>query len=334
MMKNALIIAVLAVIYFVSQLAWADSLKFVNNPNGIQEYAQLTHLPEGFGKGEFTLELWIKPDASFPVGPTPWPQNPYPMKEEAINASAVNYDQLTNWSDADEAPYSSTGWWWHGNWLLDGFSRNYGDRDGSFALQFYGGGRLRWFFDDGTGPVADKGYVYSVGVYPAANTPSLLDGRWHNVQAVRRWSGEKAAVLELWIDGSLIAKTDIPTRVDMQAKFWRNWGVGNPPGLEGWFLGGEEQALTGLHVDYLWDQFEDYKGLIDELKFWDRAKSAEEITQYKRATNLNQSGLVGYFDFEEPNKPARHLIQDKLNELRVMSLHRWQANYFSKESAP
>jgi hypothetical protein len=171
-MRKFLATALISSTILVSDPALSESLKFVKNDNGMQEYAQLTNLPERFGTGEFTLELWIKPDTSYPVGETPWPQNPYPTDESAINQHAINEDQLTNWSDSDEKPYSWQGWWWHGNWLLDGFSRNYGGRDGSFALQFYGGGRLRWFFDDGTGPDVEKGYVYSVGAYPASTTPS------------------------------------------------------------------------------------------------------------------------------------------------------------------
>lgn len=81
------------------------------------------------------------------------------MKEDDIFEKAANEDQLTHWSDADEEPYSWQGWWWNGNWLLD--------------------------------------------------------GRWHNIQTVRRWSGNKGALLELWIDGTLIAKAELPARVDM-----------------------------------------------------------------------------------------------------------------------
>ena len=334
-MRKSLAVTLFTTAILASGSAVSGSLNFVKNASGEHEYAQLYNLPERFGTGEFTLELWVKPDASYPMGETPWPQNPYPENEGAINERAVNDDQLTNWSDADEKPYSWKGWWWHGNWLLDGFSRNYGGRDGSFALQFYGGGRLRWFFDDGTGPSEEKGYVYSVGAYPASNTPSLLDGRWHNIQAVRRWSGEKKAVLELWIDGGLIAKTELPSRVDMQAKYWKDWKVGNPPGLEGWFIGGEEQAVTGVHVDYLWNQFEDYKGLVDEIKFWERAKTPRELRQYQEVIiSEAKAGLVGYFDFEKLNEPARHLVRDKLNEQGVMSLHRWQSIYFSDENPP
>lgn len=169
------------------------SLRFTKNETGRHEYAHIDRLPASFGEGEFTLELWIKPDDSFPVGNTPWPQNPYPKNPHDVNPWASNEDQLTNWSNLDEKPYSWMGWWWHGNWLLDGFARNYGDRDGSIGIQLYGGGRLRWFFDDGTGPSVDKGYVHAVGVYPASKTPSLLDGKWHNVQCVRRWVGKSGA---------------------------------------------------------------------------------------------------------------------------------------------
>lgn len=312
------------------------SLNFTKNATGQHEYTAMDKLPPSFGKGEFTFEMWIKPDNSFPVGKTPWPQDPYPMKPEDINRWAVNEDQLTNWSDSDEKPESWMGWWWHGNWLLDGFSRNYGDRDGTFALQFYGGGRLRWLFDDGTGPSVDKGYLYSVGVYPATETPSLLDGKWHNVQCVRRWTGDSEAILELWIDGKLIDKQTLATRVDMQEKFWADWGVGNPPGLKGWFMGGEEQASAGVSVDYNWHQFEDYKGLVDEMRFWDRAKPKAELqASWKSAVDAKSKGLVGYYDFNSIGKPGNYLIEESLgHKERVMSLHKFGLENLSAENAP
>ncbi|RZT91314.1 concanavalin A-like lectin/glucanase superfamily protein [Ancylomarina subtilis] len=312
------------------------SLRFTKNETGKHEYANIANLPSTFGVGEFTLEMWIKPDNSFPVGPTPWPQDPFPLKQEDVNQWAKNEDQLTNWSNSSEEPYSSTGWWWHGNWLLDGFSRNYGDRDGSFALQFYGGGRLRWLFDDGTGPSADKGYVYSVGVYPATETPSLLDGKWHNIQCVRRWIGKSEAQLELWVDGKIIDKKVIPTRVDMQKQFWNDWGVGNPPGLKGWLIGGEEQASSGVLVDYYWHQFEDYKGLVDELRFWNKAKSQDELQKHwNKAITKNIFGLVGYYSFENINIPSNYLIKDKIEENKaIMSLHKFDLQNLSNENAP
>src|SRR5687767_6307421 len=61
--------------------ARGGALRFVANAEGEHEYALLTDLPDGFGTGELTLEMWLRPDSSFPVGST-----------------AGGEDQLTNWS--------------------------------------------------------------------------------------------------------------------------------------------------------------------------------------------------------------------------------------------
>lgn len=313
------------------------SLRFTkNNAPGQHEYTNIDKLPETFGTGEFTFELWIKPDNSFPVGKTPWPQDPFPSNPAEVDQWATNEAQLTNWTIDDEAPYSWMGWWWHGNWLLDGFSRNYGDRDGTFALQFYGGGRLRWLFDDGTGPSVDKGYLYSIGAYPATKTPSLLDGKWHNIQCVRRWTGDSKAALELWIDGDLVASIKVPKRVNLQEEFWKDWS-GNPTGTKGWFMGGEEQACSGSRTDYNWNQFEDYKGLVDEMRFWDRAKSLEELkTNWQNAVGSNEKGLVGYYSFENLNTPGNFMVKEKLNgdPSQTMNLQKFGLINFSPENAP
>lgn len=169
------------------------------------------------------------------------------------------------------APYSSGSWWFDGNFLLDGHNNNAccGFSDGTFSLQFYGGGRVRWLFGDGMS--AGPGGVWSIGAFPATNTPTLLDGEWHQLTLVRRWSGTSDADLELWIDGALVDSETSTVRTDMTF-WWDTW-----PGFgaqAGWFWGTEKQAAIGVL-----SQYEDYKGLVDEVRFWSRAKSAAEIAQ-------------------------------------------------------
>ena len=200
------------------------SLAFFVNAAEDYDYGHQLSLPTGFGAGEFTLELWIRPDDSFPVGPT-----------------GGGDDQRINWSDADAEPYSSCCWWFEGNFLLDGHNNTVFE-DGTFSLQFYGGGRLRWLFGDGVS--AGPGGVWSVGAFPATDTPSLLDGAWHRVALVRRWSGVSEALLELWIDGALVATETSPVRTDL-GTFWDDW-AGFPTGQEGWFWGAEKQAAIGV----------------------------------------------------------------------------------------
>ena len=161
-------------------------------------------------------------------------------------------EQLTNWSNVDNEPYVSGSWWYDGNFLLDGHNNaNFGA--GTFSLQFYGSGRVRWLFGDGAPSMS--GNNWQVGPYPASQTPSLLDGGWHHLALVRRWVGASDAQLELWIDGSMVDSEQSEVRTDMR-QWFDNWS-GFPGSQEGWFWGTEKQAVVGIL-----NQYEDYKGLV------------------------------------------------------------------------
>lgn len=253
--------------------AFANSMRFVQNAANDSEFGLQTSIPSAFGSGEFTFELWMKPDNSFPVG--------------AVVPGTAG--QRTNWSNVDEQPYSSSGWWFSGNFLLDGHNNN-SFANGTFSLQFYGGGRVRWSFGDGQN--AGPGGHWSVQAYPANTTPSLLDGSWHQVTCVRRWDGGSGAILELWVDGSLIATETTPVRTNMASAYWANWS-GFPFAGDGWFYGAEKQAAVGQI-----SQYEDYKGLIDEMRFWNRAKTPQELqNDWYKAVIGNEPGLVGRYTF-------------------------------------
>ncbi|MEM7164273.1 MAG: LamG-like jellyroll fold domain-containing protein [Planctomycetota bacterium] len=273
MMHRCWLGLVLLFLTLTSSSARASSFEFVVNAQSQHDYGHQLTLPPTFGAGEFTLELWVLPDSSFPVGPT--------------GGGAA---QLTNWADADNAPYSFGSWWYDGNFLLDGHN-NASFAAGTFSLQFYGGGRVRWLFGDGTN--AGPGGHWSVGAYPATATASLLDGGWHQITLVRRWSGVADAQLELWVDGTLVATETSSSRTNMR-QYWDSW-TGFPALQEGWFWGAEKQAAIGVL-----SQYEDYKGLLDEVRFWDRAKSASEIaTSWNAAVSGLEPGLVGHFAFSE-----------------------------------
>ena len=102
-------------------------MNFVQNARDEHDYGQQLNIPAGFGDGEFTLELSVRLDDSFPVGPT-------------VQDTPA---QLVNWTDADPVPYTGSGWWARGNFLLDGHVNGAGFINGTFSLQVYGGGRLR-----------------------------------------------------------------------------------------------------------------------------------------------------------------------------------------------
>jgi hypothetical protein len=274
-------------------------------------------LPSEFGKGEFSLEIWIKPDNSFPVGPVP----------------RGTFEQLTNWSSADPAPYSTPGWWLQGNWLLDGHSRPEGfaldhTREGSFSLQIYGGGRVRWLFSDGGPDIPQNGKTWAVQAYPADSVPSLLDGHWHQVVCIRRWAEHDQAVLELWVDGALIAEQTIPSRVDMRA-FWHSVPHPNDPkNLGGWSWGAEVMTAWG----YYFTQYEDYKGHLDDIRFWNTALNKAEITALRQnQPELKTPGLVGWYNFSEGKGAVAQDALDNTGE-NALILYRMD-NSWSPESA-
>jgi hypothetical protein len=286
----------------VAAPARAASVAFHVNTSSQHDYGLLTDLPPTFGAGEFTVEVWIKPDASFPIG-------------DCSGGSA----QLQNWCSRDNQPYSALDWWYEGNFLLDGHN-NASFGAGTFSLQFYGGGRVRWLFGDGNS--AGPGDHWAIGAYPATSAPSLLDGGWHHLALVRRFVSTASSELELYVDGILRANQTSPVRTDM-TMWWQGWS-GFPAGQAGWFLGAEKQAAIGVL-----SQYEDYKGLVDELRLWTRAKSAAEIATTWHAPVLgNETGLAAWFGFEEGSGTRSC---DRLTSTRCIDLFRMQPGSWSAQ---
>ena len=242
------------------------AVRFVRNAFREHDYSLEATLPSAFGEGELTFEMWMRLDASFPVGPADGGES-----------------QLTDWCDVDNEPYSDGAWWYKGNFLLDGHNNNSFEQ-GTFSLQFYGGGRLRWLFGDGS-------TQWSVGVYPATGTPSLLDDAWHAVALVRRFEGGSGATLELWIDGVQIATETSDVRTNMRT-WWDTWDA-FPEAQPGWFWGAEKQAAV-----LVLDQYEDYKGEIAELRYWTIARSEDALAAPSAVTG-GEAGLVGWIPFDE-----------------------------------
>lgn len=294
----------------------AGSLRLVESAPTNYDFVDVAQLPPSFGRGEFAFEMWIKPANSFPVGPV-W---------------RSGYNQLSNWSEVDPEPYSSDGWWLSGNWLLDGHTRPRGfgpsdSREGTFSLQFYGGGRLRFMFADSSENMP-KGMVHAVQAWPASTTPSLLDGSWHHVVALRRWREPTGATLELWVDGKRVGATDIPHRTDMR-RFWDKLAhPGDPEELGGWSLGAE--VMTAWN--YAFTQYEDYKGLVDEVRLWGRAPSPEEIGSWaKGGPATNAAGLLAHFPMDERTGAV---LRDRLDPRNSWRLHRGSQRSWSAENAP
>lgn len=281
-----------------------NAVRFVMNAPGEHEYGLLRDIPPGFGDGELTFELWIRPDSSFPVGST-----------------AGGGDQLRNWSDADERPYSDTGWWFTGNFLLDGHN-NASFGAGTFSLQFYGGGRVRWMLGDQGARVGD---VQAAQAYPAMSAPHLLDGAWHRVALVRRDRAPSGSSLELWIDGDLIATETSTERTDLRR--WFDGWDGFRDGEEGWFFGAEKQAAIGRL-----SQYEDYKGDVAEMRFWSVALEPEVLRDdWDRAIDASAPNLAGWFPFDEG---IGSLVCDALDRTRCMQLIAFAGEPWITEGPP
>jgi len=257
------------------------------------DYGLQTVIPAGFGEGEFTFELWIKPDNSFAFGQTDGGDG-----------------QRFNWTNvpANPQPSDGDGWWFKGNFLLDGHS-NASDGRGTFSLQMYGGGRVRWHFYDSA---AEWG-IQGANVDTA---PNVVDGNWHQISLVRRWVGTSDAALELWVDGAQVGQVISSARDNMR-DYWDTW-ANFLPGNEGWFWGTEK--LTAIGVFY---QYEDYKGLIDEVRYWSRAKTAVELTNnYQDAVTGMEQNLVGLYRFSigDSRMNCNVLINDSSNCITFINM--------------
>lgn len=248
------------------------AVEFRENGPFDTEFGWQRALPAEFGRGEFTLEIRFRATPGFPVGPT---------RPQGAPA------QRKNWAEADHEPYSAEDWWYEGNFLVDGHNNDHPSM-GTFGLQFYGGGRLRWLFGDGTQDIL--GGLRSVGIYPAAQSSPLIGGEWHWVAAVRRFTGETGADLELWIDGERIATAHTQLRTDMR-EFWDDWN-GYVHDAPGWFWGGERQVASRLL-----DQYEDFKGEISDVRFWSIARSPDSLAQPDTPVAIPADGLVGLYAF-------------------------------------
>lgn len=289
------------------------SIQFTGNVANIggtlnYDYGRQLVIPQGFGAGEFTFELWLKPDNSYPFGAT----------------ADGTPGQLTNWTSLplDPIPDDGPGWWYKGNFLLDGHA-NSGPGYGTFSLQLYSSGRMRWHFVDTAG-------YWGVQGADVLTAPSVVDGNWHQVTLVRRWSGMASADLELWIDGVLIRTITTTARTNMR-NYWDTW-AGFAANNEGWFWGVEKITAIG---DF--DQYEDYKGLVDEVRFWNRAKTATEImNNYSASVDGTENGLVGLFRFAEGSglTSCNVVNANALADNDCISLVNMKAGYWDTEGAP
>ncbi len=260
------------------QISSFGGIQFVQNATQDYDYSRITTIPDGFGDGEFTLKAVITPFQVLTLGTTV--QNTQGARE--------------NWATETAEPGDSSDWWFLGNFLLDGHNNdNFGN--GTFSLQVYNSGRVRWTFGDGDGGWPTGGLW---GIQNSTGT-NVLDGSRHVIHCVRRWQSSPAnsADLELWVDGVIQNTVNSGSRTNMATSYWDNWTNFPAGGAQnGWFFGAEKQAALTINGI---NDYADYKGLLQELVFYGGALSSSEITSDQGPVNTSHTDYLDHWGFKE-----------------------------------
>lgn len=254
----------------------SHSVSFAESTVGSYDRGVLSTIPDGFGDAEFCLQMMIRclVNGTYALGD--------------VTGGGLAQRQL--WSNSNPTRYGTSGWWFNGNFLIDGH-QNAGSnfQNGTFSVQI-AAGRPRWTFGDGAAAGANTGSVWGI---QSSATNTVLDNAWHDLALVRRWSGGSSADLELWLDGTLQDTQTSSSRTNMATSYWDSW-TSYPTGQQNWMLGTEKQAALGVI-----SQWEDFKGEIGEMRFWSNAPTTTYLGTPFRQLVGNESGLVGRYRFGE-----------------------------------
>lgn len=172
-------------------------------------------------------------------------------------------------------------------------------------LMFNGSGQLRFCIRNPAG--------VSGGLEIVSNT-AFTDNAWHHIAAVK---GEDDKTY-LYVDGKL-EKTSTRTISDFAS----------PQAYE---------VLLGANIPGGAERF--YTGLMDELRIWKSAKSAEYIaSNYKQALTGTESGLHAYYKFDQGlpggNNAGQTALKDELGNangsLKGFALTGDQSNFIASD---
>ncbi len=125
--------------------------------------------------------------------------------------------------------------------------------------------------------------VTAASVFQVDGSINVNDGNWHHVALTYNFN-----VLSLYVDGQLDAQrtwsgTAIPI-LPTDAEAW----IGGSGGFGG--IGTGDPNNTGRY----------FEGMVDEVRIWDRARTAASIQQTMNAPlNGDESGLVAYYNFDD-----------------------------------
>lgn len=289
-----------AMSYGVAAAPQTDSIVFVSNAAGNYERGRIDVIPDGFGDAEFTLLMWVRLTTG-----------------TSSDFADDTPEQRNDWTTRDTNPYSFATWWFRGNFLLDGHNNN-AFFSGTFSVQFTGNGRVRWLFGDGAAADARVGDLHAVQASPSSGTASLLDGAWHRIGLVRRWDGGTGAILELWVDAAMVASETSTARTNMATTYWDSW-TGYPANQNNWMFGCEKQSALGVI-----SQWEDFKGNLSELSFWNRALSSGELADLSFVAN-SDSGLVGVYRFTEQTGTTAANALSASNNMTLTNSPAWSS---------
>jgi len=98
--------------------------------------------------------------------------------------------------------------------------------------------------------------------------------------------------------------------------------------MGGWSLGAE--VMTAWNYAFI--QYEDYKGLVDDIRLWGRAPTGEEIAAWaggKRPPRRDR--LLAHFAFEEGRGDT---ARDQITPGYELKLHRMTQENWSIDNAP
>ena len=255
-----------------------QGVQVIENVTQDYDFMRQSTIPNLFGDAEFTLEVVIEPSQVTTTGST---------------ASAPGIRE--NWSTETAEPGDSGTWWFRGNFLLDGHNNDTWNA-GTFDLQIYNAGYVRWLFGDGDTGVP-TGNLWGIQ-NSAGNNILVTEGGRHYITCVRRWQSSPAssADLELWVDGVLQDTVNTGSRTNMATSYWDSWtGYPVTGEQEGWLWGSETQAADGSLNDY-----EDYKGVIKSLAFFGGAKSVADLeNNYDNAVDTAHTNYLDHWAFGE-----------------------------------
>jgi hypothetical protein len=232
-------------------------------------------LPTGWGNGEFTLTLYIRP---MQAGSTAW---------GTVDIGSTVTTKKRRWCSDNTTLYSSTTYWTPGNFLLDGYNNGANPENGGFSLQLTNTGRLQWLFGDGAAAGARTGDTHCI-----RGTTNIIDGNAHRIDLVRRDDGAGGSILELWVDGNLEGTETSTAFTTMYTTYWDDWAA-FPSNERFWMIGAEKfSVLNGA-------EWEDYMGDLFLLAFWDTALAEEDLERPAEQITATDDNLVGFYRFEE-----------------------------------